>query len=759
MKKILAIVVSLLLITFSSFPLEMVRAVSSASADPNIKVTVAPSQTQDHAILLSINGMSAKVKTIDYTLTYDSGGGVKGVKSSGVDANGLDQFTRDIYLGACSKNVCTPDPDVHKGTITVDFSNNDGTTSELNGEFSVGASTTIQNQATVATTVSSTASSGGNLASSSGEIATPSATPTAPPTASPSATVATGNGVSLTQGENSVNTTSVNAQVLRQTLNIYIPQTSNVNLTLPISDVLAAILRGHPDDATISAVLTGINSFAYLTNSINSLANTGSNSIDSTGAAQVQTGNAYSIISLLNKVNTTFIDSVVHFITVNIFTHVIGNILLPEGTTDGSSTCCGKVVNVQNDAKVTNTVTSTATSGGNSVTASGSALIVTGGARSTVNVLNLVNQTFIDASIFDLWINTLGTWRGNFRGWNSLGPTAGGGTLAFAGLTPQSSDGFPCDTCTGDVNLTNKANVNNTISSLANTGGNRIKGADGAITTGNAFSAVSLINLVNTTFIRSVGWFGFVNIFGFLDGDIGGASFFPTPSPAEVSPSGTKEGTPTPTPTITQSSSASNQSSIRDSGGLLTINQTNNVGEYVLPGDTVTFFIKAKNIGRGRVYDTKVDLFLMKDGVKVGGATFPIGIITQGKGVKITTGLVLSKTAIGGNYVARAIVHGTVGPDNHTVSAFSDSSCTIHGTDVTQQTPAIVAGSSTDIPSGGSTQVMGVQQEVGSTRREKNMKMILGILAAIYFSIEGVKRRRQLILTFYKFSYGFRLFL
>jgi len=735
------------------YPINVVIADSFAPIDPNIKIVVAPSQTQDHAILLSINGMSGKVKNIDYTLTYDSGGATKGVAANGVDISGLDQFTRDVYLGTCSKNVCTPDADVHKGTITVDFSNNDGTTSELSGEFSVGASTTIQNQATVATTVSSTASSGGNLASSSGEIATPSATPTAPPAGGPSATVDTGNAVSLTQGENSVNTTSINAQVLHQTLNIYIPQTSNLNLTIPTGDVLGAILRGHPDDATISAVLTGINSFAYLTNAINSLANTGGNSIDSTGAAQVQTGTAYSIVSLLNKVNTTFIDSIVHFVTVNIFTHVIGNILLPEGTTDGSSTCCGKVVNVQNDTKVTNTVTSASTSGGNSVTASGSALIVTGGAGSTVNVLNLVNQTFIDASIFDLWINTLGTWRGNFRGWNSLGPTAGGGTLAFAGLTPQSSDGFPCDTCTGDVNLANKANVNNTITSLANTGGNRIKGANGAITTGNAFSAVSLINLVNTTFIRSLGWFGFVNIFGSLDGDIGGASLFPTPTP-----------TPTPTPSAsseqatiqTQSSSAGNQSSIRDSGGLLAITQTNNVGAYVLPGDTVTFFIKAKNIGNGRVYDTKVDLFLTKDGVKVGGATFPIGIIGPGKGVKITTGLVLSKTAVGGNYVARAIVHGTVGPDDHKVSASSDSSFTIHAPSLTQIPSGTVQGSSTD---GGNTKVMGIQEEVGARRIEDKLKIFLGVLAALYFAIEGVKRRRQLILAFYKASYSFRLFL
>jgi len=170
----------------------------------------------------------------------------------------------------------------------------------------------------------------------------------------------------------------------------------------------------------------------------------------------------------------------------------------------------------------------------------------------------------------------------------------------------------------------------------------------------------------------------------------------------------------------------------------------------------VTFFIKAKNIGSGRVYDTKVDLFLMKDGVKVGGATFPIGVIAAGKGVKITTGLVLSKTAVGGNYVARAIVHGNVGPDDHKVSASSDSSFTIHATPLTQILSGTVQDSSTD---GGNTKVMGMQEEVGARRIEDKLKIFLGVLAALYFAIEGVKRRRQLILAFYKASYSFRLFL
>ncbi len=744
-KKLLSIVLSFVLIFIYVFPPRMAGAFSAA--DPNIKITIAPSQTQTNALLLSITGLSGKVKTIDYTITYQSGGGTKGVKATGVDVNGQDAFTRDLYLGTCSKNVCTPDPDVSKGTITLDFINADATTSELSGDIAFGASTTIQNQASVANTVASSASSGNNLASSSGNIATPSATPTA----TPSATTTTGDAVSLTQGENSVNTAMINAQVLNQTLNLYIPQTGNVNLTIPSADVLGAILSGHPDDATISAVLTGINSFAYLTNSIHSLANTGGNSIHTDGSAQAATGNAYSVVSLLNKVNTTFIDSVVHFITVNIFTNVIGNILLPEGSTNGSGTCCGKVVNVNNDAKVTNTITSSATSGENTVMASGSAIIVTGGAQSSVNVLNLVNQTFIDASIFDLWINTMGNWRGNFRGWNALGPTSGGGSVALTGLNPQVSDGSGCPTCTGDVNLTNSATVNNTISSLANTGGNNVTGNEGAVKTGNAFSSVSLINLVNTTFIRSLGWFGFVNIFGSLDGDIGGASLFPTPTPSPAEALA-KAGTPT-----SEGSHTSNvdQSQTHDTGGLLAITQTNNVGAYVLPGDTVTFFIKAKNIGSGHVYNTKVDLILLKDGIVKGGATFNAGNIDPGKGVKITTGLVLSPHAEGGTYTARAIIHGVVGPDDHKVSATTDSSFTIHAF----QTTAVgsVQGSSTNGPQ---AQVMGVTEEKGSTRMEDQMKIALAVLAAIYFSIEGLKRRRQIVLAFYKASaYGFRLFL
>lgn len=757
--KILSILLSFLLILVYSFPLGTVRAVSST--DPNIQVTIASSQTQNNALLLSVTGLSGKVKSISYMITYDSGGGVKGVKANDVDVSGLDDFARDMYLGTCSQNICTPDADVQKGTVKVDFTHTDDTTNELSGEFSLDTSTTIQNQATVTNAVSSSASSGNNVASASGQKASPSimevieGTHTSMP-ATASATATTGDAVSLTQGENSVNAMSVNAQVLNQTLNLYIPQTGNVNLVFPSRDVLSAILAGHPEDSTISAVLTSSNSFAYLTNSIQSLANTGDNSIHATGAAQIQTGNAYSIVSLLNKVNTTFIDSVVHFITINIFTNVIGNILLPEELTDGSGACCGNVVNVSDDATVTNTVTSSATSGQNSVTASGSALVVTGEAGSAVNVLNLVNQTFIDASIFDLWINAMGSWRGNFRGWNRRGSSVGPDVIG-AGGTPQASDESDCPTCAGDSNLTNSATVHNTISSLANTGGNSIKGINGTVTTGKAFSAVSLINLVNTTFIRTLGWFGFVNIFGSLDGDIGGASLFPTPIPlpAEVPLGGTKEGSPTQEAEGSHTSNTT-QSSVRDSGGLLTITQTNNVGAFVYPGDTVTFFIKAKNIGTGRVYNTKVDLFLIKDGVRMGGTTFAAGIIDPGKGIKITTGLVLSKTASGGTYTARAVIAGTIGPDNHTVSALADSSLVIGGFASSVEEPHPVLGASTT--QGGNPLVANMQKQ-RKPRMEEHMKVLLVFFGASFVSIEAVKRRRQLLLALYKASCGFRLFL
>ncbi|MBL7159337.1 DUF11 domain-containing protein [Candidatus Microgenomates bacterium] len=75
----------------------------------------------------------------------------------------------------------------------------------------------------------------------------------------------------------------------------------------------------------------------------------------------------------------------------------------------------------------------------------------------------------------------------------------------------------------------------------------------------------------------------------------------------------------------------------------LEITAWNNVGEFVYPGDTVTFEITVKNIGEGISYDTYVtqELFNGLPEKDFGTAKFEIGKLDVGKAAKLTFGLKL----------------------------------------------------------------------------------------------------------------------
>jgi hypothetical protein len=348
------------------------------------------------------------------------------------------------------------------------------------------------------------------------------------------------------------------------------------------------------DEVVNIAVVDGVN-YAYLTNDIVSFADSGGNSITEDQSAVIRTGDAYSVISLLNKVNTTIVDSQVYLITINIFGNVEGDIFLPELGANAESECCGDAVSLSNQAIVENTATSSAMSGKNQINlveapeSSENALIETGSSQSTVNIVNVVNQTWVDAVFHYLVVNNLGIWLGDFLGWDNFAAQQGGQSLLLedGGQSGQSQSSSQCgDSCFGDVSLENSARVTNNLSSGANSGSNSISAAQGQIKTGNAYSTISLINFVNTTILDSKGFFGFINIFGSLRGHIGGASLF-QPNEPEPEPESQEQKE--------QFQEEESGTQAQEEGGKLEVSQSNNVGAYVLPGDTVTFFIKVRN--------------------------------------------------------------------------------------------------------------------------------------------------------------------
>lgn len=478
--------------------------------------------------------------------------------------------------------------------------------------------------------------------------------------------IQSGEALAETTIDNSVNTNSVNSQVIYQTINIFIDQSGNLNLSDPF-EVASSMIQDHPSDQIINVSFTNLENYAFVSNNVISYANTGQNSINAgepNVEAIVNTGNAYSIVSLLNKVNFTIVNSVVHVVSINVFGKLNGNIILPDIKT---SSCveCGMSLVAENNATVINKVDSKANSGQNIV--NGEGIIDSGNAASIVNNLNLINANYVNTSVYGLFINLLGSWFGDFIGWNGLAAQSGASNHSFfssGGLLPEGSNS--CASCVGDLNINNSAYVENNIASFANTGQNLINGK-GDVKTGNSYSTVSLINFVNANFINSVGFFGFLNIFGDWTGDIGGKTEFEVLDNAHNEQNNQSENNKT----------KSEENVKQEEGGLLSVEQTNNVGQYVYPGDTVTFFVKVKNPGGGKVYGTKLKLFLVKDGETMGGGIFDIGDIPSGKTVKLSTGLVLSKDATPGKYIAVALAEGNVGPDNRYVYGQSESSFNI----------------------------------------------------------------------------------
>ncbi|MDD5147564.1 MAG: hypothetical protein PHV63_03420 [Candidatus Daviesbacteria bacterium] len=584
----------------------------------------------------------------------------------------------------------------------------------------------VTNSAEVENNVSTSAETGQNsiLASEDSQV---------PEEATDAAQINTGDAISVVEAENNVNSTEVNSTTINQTLNIFVSEDVNLAV-LPYIIAEAVFAQNTQDDQVINVGIFNGNNYAYLSNDIVSLASSGANSVSGTEQATIKTGDAYSVVSLVNKVNTTFVDSVIHIVTINIFGTVNGNIILPEFALEKGKG--GQISYVENVALVENNVSSEATSGQNQIVSEEGGTITTGDSQNVVNVVNFVNANIIGALFHYLFINNFGLWNGDFLGWDGIAQSEGGSNFQLSSVQV----GQDCQTtCYSDINLSNQAYVMNNIFSTANSGGNYIGGEWGSITTGNSYSAISLLNFINTNIIRSIGFFGFINIFGTWNGDIGGSSEFIRNQ--EVSP---QNQISVQEDKGSDENKDSSSEQVQESGGLLEIEAKHDAGTYY-PGDTITFFIKVKNPGTGKVYNTKTQIMLIKDGVERGEVVFEMGDIEAGRGIMLTTGLVLSDKTPAGLYTARVKVWGYVSPDNRQISDYKDLTFVV-------AQPVILSQSSTDVM-GFVQQVNGTEDLAGPAAQtgwgmQDMMKLLLFGCVLSYVSIKSVRKRKKLALAF-----------
>ena len=454
------------------------------------------------------------------------------------------------------------------------------------------------------------------------------------------AAIETGDAVSDVDMVTVANTNLVNAEITYHIENIYIDENGDIDLSKSES---------YETQSSVNLEITQQNQ-AVVNNVVTAIANSGANTINGS-SGDITTGTATVVVNIFNFINANFVNSVWQFVVINIFGNVQGNIILPElgeeelsllGTVSGD-------VSQENSAEVENTIDASANTGENQVSGSGS--IETGDATSVVNNQNFVNFNLLGGVYYMLLVNNFGNWDGQFLGWGSLSAaTPVWGQMLFM---PYFNLQIDENGVLVAADQTNNAQLNNQITASANTGGNLIDG-NGQIITGNAYSAVNLINFVNTNVVNSVGFFGIINIFGSLTGNIGGESFFAASQSTEA----------------TESTENGDQEEVRVAGGQLETSMATNVATHVNPGDTATFFITARNPGSGPVYDAKVYFNLYDSNGEIATIqSFDLGKLEAGQTAKISFGVVLAGTAPAGLYEALVEAQGKVGPDNQGISS------------------------------------------------------------------------------------------
>lgn len=188
--------------------------------------------------------------------------------------------------------------------------------------------------------------------------------------------------------------------------------------------------------------------------------------------------------------------------------------------TPESSTTTIEVAN-ENDAAASTTASVASATGANTAEGGTSATIDTGDAIATANVVNVVNTNIFNSTGFFYFINAL-LGNINLDTRNIFSILTGQDEAPEGGCaidTPES-----CATPNTEVNLTNEntAVVENDITVSATTGSNTANAGSGdaTVTTGDAFAAANVVNLVNTNITDSNYLLMTVNGFNAEQGDV-----------------------------------------------------------------------------------------------------------------------------------------------------------------------------------------------------------------------------------------------
>lgn len=201
----------------------------------------------------------------------------------------------------------------------------------------------------------------------------------------------------------------------------------NGNLIVPGQGVLKTPASGN-------VVLEVENdNLANVTNTAESSVQTGGNSIENAGGAQIKTGEASAFSRIFNLINTNIVNHNWFFLLINnagswvgnilnwntnnnlfsnIFQYDFGSVSLADIT--GQIAGFLKVKNI-NSAEVENTAAASANTGENSINGASSASIETGNATALSRIFNFINANIVGNNWFFALVNVFGSWNGNLE--------------------------------------------------------------------------------------------------------------------------------------------------------------------------------------------------------------------------------------------------------------------------------------------------------------------------------------------------------
>jgi uncharacterized repeat protein (TIGR01451 family) len=237
---------------------------------------------------------------------------------------------------------------------------------------------------------------------------------------------------------------------------------------------------------------------------------------DNTPDAIIETGDADVLIGVFNTTNSDITGSDFDQFLYNIIGAAQGDIDLSDelhtGAPEECENCSDFNVTNTSEGNIENNILVDASTGNNTANSgSGDAIIKTGDANVSVNVVNILNTNIIGSNWTQIVINVLGDWTGDL-----LFPGKEAIIDFLKNRTPSCGDS--CQ----DIDITNQnsGDIENEIYVQADTGGNEASGNSSIIRTGSSNARNTILNFANTNIVDRNFFFMAVNNYGRWEGNV-----------------------------------------------------------------------------------------------------------------------------------------------------------------------------------------------------------------------------------------------